>query len=140
MVERMNKSFEELKKENKSLRKVHEKMKAEVQQRRMDMSTPKEKAISSEISAEVHKEDETEVRKVIQFLEVDVTEGDMKIKTIPSSRPLKPFVVSFADDNIRNLVLTNRRSKESRISKEQFVAYTLTRIYQRRSKNYSERE
>ncbi|KAL3279676.1 hypothetical protein HHI36_017182 [Cryptolaemus montrouzieri] len=114
MMEGMNKSFEELKKENKNLRKEHEKMQAEVQQLRMDMSTLKEKAISSEISAEVRSrsnnivmmgvQDQTEVRKIIQFLKVDVTEADMKIKTNPSSRPLKLFVVAFADDESQNHV------------------------------------
>ncbi|KAL3287297.1 hypothetical protein HHI36_001772 [Cryptolaemus montrouzieri] len=83
-------------------------MKTEVQQLRMDIITLKDNAISSEISTEVRSssnniimmgvQDEREIRKVIQFLEVDVTEVDMKIKTISSSRPLKPFIVSFADD------------------------------------------
>ncbi|KAL3277714.1 hypothetical protein HHI36_013057 [Cryptolaemus montrouzieri] len=104
MVERMNKSFEEVKKENENLREEHEKMKAEVQQHRMDMSTLKEKAISSEISAEVR----SRSYNIIMMSAQDETR-----ETIPSSRPLRPFIVTFTDYKVKNLVLTNRKAKGS---------------------------
>ncbi|KAL3282178.1 hypothetical protein HHI36_005372 [Cryptolaemus montrouzieri] len=101
-------------------------MKAEVQLR-MDMNTLKEKAISSEISAEVRSrsnniimmvvQDETEVSKVIQFLEVGVTEVDIKLKTIHSSRPLKPFIVSFADDKFKK---PNTKATERKLDQDSF--------------------
>ncbi|KAK9870482.1 hypothetical protein WA026_008040 [Henosepilachna vigintioctopunctata] len=126
-LEEMKKSFYDVRKENRQIKKENEKLRAEVQELKVEVSILKSKAVSVVLNADLQSrkknviilgaQSREEIVEVLNNLETNVVNEDIKVKPIPSKSTMKPFVVTFNSKATRNMVLLKRKAKGNLNSK-----------------------
>ncbi|KAL3285979.1 hypothetical protein HHI36_000493 [Cryptolaemus montrouzieri] len=110
IMEKMKESLDDPKKENRNIKKEQEKQRLEIKQFHDEIAVIKGKTTQTKnIIFGIN--DEQEILKVLDHIVLKVEKENMKVKRLPSKKPMKPYVVTFKEEQMRNLVLTNRKIK-----------------------------
>ncbi|KAK9882248.1 hypothetical protein WA026_019764, partial [Henosepilachna vigintioctopunctata] len=137
MVEGMRSSLDELRKENKSIKTKYEKLKIEVQELRQEVTVLKERNAATDIEADLNSRkrniiisgviDKNEIVKVLENL--GINDAGIKVKQIPTNKPIKPFVVTFSSEETKRNALQNRKSRGNLNSANMNLGGTERNIY-----------
>ncbi|KAK9871469.1 hypothetical protein WA026_012843, partial [Henosepilachna vigintioctopunctata] len=121
MMEGIKKDLEEIKKENKNLKREHEKLKIEVQSLKNEMAILKNQAVANAVTADfqtrrnnvimIGLSKTAEVVKVLNKLDINIKDEEIKTRQISSKGHMKPILVTFPSESVRNEVLLKRKAK-----------------------------
>ncbi|KAL3284911.1 hypothetical protein HHI36_019044 [Cryptolaemus montrouzieri] len=119
IMEKLKESLDDLRKENRNIKKEQEKQRLETEQLHDEIAEIKGKttqtATASDLLAIKNNviifgiNDKQEILKVLDHIGVRVEEENIKVKQLPSKKPMKLHVVTFKEEQMRNLVLTNHK-------------------------------
>lgn len=118
MMEEMKETMQSLSNENKTLRKEHELLKNRVIELENEIVHVKgssnlvngeksKNVVIVGIKGDEHSKDE--VMKTLDALNINISEDEFSVKVLPSKKSLKPLLVHFSDENIRNRILQQRK-------------------------------
>lgn len=139
LMDGMKDVMEELRRDDKTMRREQEKMKATIAEMEKEINNLKEQASLNEAASNAQERKKNvivvgvnrkeEIKKVFQKLEIDIPEEAMKMRQLPSKNIIKPILVSFEDEKTRNLVMENRKKMGTLISDSLELEGEKRRIY-----------